>query len=118
MTCTHFPTLLLEIVFGVLVASAYVTAQPTASLAETVASPGELAASKLTDLMVAAPTPLSATRFSRDLDVPRNPDGRIVGFDIFIPHRTVLRFGVVIYFWTQINVDIKDFKIYQKEGVC
>jgi hypothetical protein len=53
-------------------------------------------ASKLTDLMVAAPTPLSATRFSRDLDVPRNPDGRIVGFDMFIPHRSVLRFGIVI----------------------
>jgi hypothetical protein len=30
------------------------------------------------------------------LDVPRNPDGRTVGFDIFIPHRSVLRFGVVI----------------------
>ena len=55
-------------------------------------------ASKLTDLIVAAPTPLTATRSSRDLDVPRNPDGRTVGFDIFIPHRTVLRFGVVIIF--------------------
>jgi len=46
---------------------------------------------------VAAPTPLIATRSSRDLDVPRNPDGRTVGFDIFIPHRSVLRFGVVIF---------------------
>jgi hypothetical protein len=40
---------------------------------------------------------LSATRSSRDLEVPRNPDGRTVGFDIFIPHRSVLRYGVVIF---------------------
>ena len=54
--------------------------------------------SKLTDFMVAAPAPLSATRFSRDLEVPKNPDGRTVGLDNFIPHRSMVRFGVVIYF--------------------
>ena len=51
---------------------------------------------RLTDFMVAAPAPLSATRFSRDLDVPRNPDGRMVGLDNLIPHKFIFRFGAVI----------------------
>ena len=55
-------------------------------------------ASKLTDFMVAAPAPLSATRFGSDLEVPKNPDGRTVGFDNLIPHRSMVRFGVVILF--------------------
>ena len=61
--------------------------------------------SRLTDFMVTAPAPLSATRFSKDLEVPRNPDGRMVGLDNLIPHKSVVRFGLVIFFWTQIIVD-------------
>jgi hypothetical protein len=34
--------------------------------------------------------------------VPRKPDGRTVGFDNFIPHRSMVRFGVVICFLDRI----------------
>jgi hypothetical protein len=58
--------------------------------------------------------------------VPRNPDGRTVGFDIFIPHRSVLRFGVVIFLDRIYRISMKSEKnlvinvtgVYQKVRIC
>ena len=72
--------------------------------------------SRLTDFMVTAPAPLSATRFSNDLEVPRNPDGRIVGLDSLIPHKSVVRFGLVICILEN-GMYRKFFEVYQKAGI-
>jgi hypothetical protein len=43
--------------------------------------------------------------------VPRNPDGRTVGLDSFIPHRSMVRFGVVICFRQDLQEKIKKQQI-------
>jgi hypothetical protein len=66
--------------------------------------------------MVTAPAPLSATRLSKDLEVPRNPDGRMVGFDNLSPHKSVVRFGLVIYVLEN-GMYRKFLEVYQKAGI-